>query len=694
MRSRSGLGVVSRQDAAKQERRLLSRRERATRFLAANPVSAASVVVGAALVGGGLAALVHRKAANEGSVRVFVHTPRDGNDPGIGKEELALLERLPHKCTTLIPENKWKVADGTAVLHATAPESVYDNGTRTRDYGIAAAASEWFGALVKLRATWERIVVIVVTSAQSGWEPSYTCEASEGGKKHEVTFTSYAGEKRNALVFAPDCVVLIDEQNHAFFSCTLIRNMHDSQSDTEITRADYCAGVDGTRLRAESMYLCHQKVLAFAREEKGTRQRRKNDSGIECHEIDGHYERIFVTSDTHADLRKLVQILSACGLITIENGSHEDIYAVVSHDQMVHELVWSVKWAARKTMLVICGDLVDGQRRTSDGASGTGDDRGSYEFLLHCLLFNLRIQARRMDSEVQFTIGNHDAGTVTGYKESGSVISPWTYVEQVHWTFAPSCRSVEIAKTYRQDPILGRRDMLLPFYACSPYIMLTFGKVAFVHAGFVWGPVRIAEGLPNNAEHIFRDAMQMQQSLDDAPLDEGTDLVKLFEITNNAPDVIWARGYAQLDHDGACDRGNPAHKRFELIAVGHCITHDHKDKNLVARQCGGLHSLTDATDATGCVLTRDCDGGPLIALVDTGMAAAFRGNGQDNATRAVGILLLDEKELATEALRTVGGHHVYRIRALNSMELIDHKGDPVSVLRFGQSSSARHGRYV
>lgn len=335
MRSRSGLGVVSRQDAAKQERRLLSRRERATRFLAANPVSAASVVVGAALVGGGLAALVRRKAANEGSVRVFVHTPREGRDPGIGNEELALLERLPHKCTTLIPEalsdcsHKWKVADGTAVLHATAPESAYYKGTRTRDYGIAAAASEWFGALVKLRATWERIVVIVVTSTQSGWEPSYTCLASEGGKKHEVTFTSYAGETGNALVFAPGCVVLIDEQNHAFFSCTLIRNMHDSQSDTEITRADYCAGVDGTRLRAESMYLCHQKVLAFARAEKGTRQRRKNDSGIEikCHEIDGHYERIFVTSDTHADLRKLVQILSACGLITIENGSHEDIYA-------------------------------------------------------------------------------------------------------------------------------------------------------------------------------------------------------------------------------------------------------------------------------------------------------------------------------------------------------------------------------
>ena len=130
----------------------------------------------------------------------------------------------------------------------------------------------------------------------------------------------------------------------------------------------------------------------------------------------------------------------------------------------------------------------------------TGDDLGSYELLLHCLLFNLRMQARRLASEVQFTIGNHDAGTVTGYKEKGSRISAWQYVEQKHWTFAPSCRSVGIAKTYRGDPMFWRRDMLLPFYACSPYIMLTFGKVAFVHGGFVWGDVRLGEE-PNNAKN-------------------------------------------------------------------------------------------------------------------------------------------------------------------------------------------------
>lgn len=685
MRPRSGLEVVSRQDSAKQERRLLSRRERAARFVTENPASATAALLGAGL----LSALVLRGAGesahrdDESSVRIFVHTPGEGTDRDAGTKELELLKKLPHKCTTVTPEalSEWNVVDGTAVLLAKAPQGAFDSKTNTHDYGIAAAAAEWFAALVALGDTWSRIVVIVETSDAHAWEPSYTCVASVGDGKREVTFTSYAGEERNALVFAPDCVVLIDQEAGSFFSCTLIRNMR-SDVAQELTRDDYCAGTSGKRLRAESMYLCHQKVLAFARAEKLHRQSRKA-TGKEGHEIDGRYERIFVTSDVHADLRKLVQILSACGLITIENDSPTGIYALVDHKQKIHDLVWNVKWAVQKTMLVICGDLVDGWR---GGGSVTGDDLGSYEFLLHCLLFNLRMQARRRASEVQFTIGNHDAGTVTGFKEKGSRISAWRYVEPKHWTFAPSCRSVEIAKAYRGEPMFWRRDMLLPFYACSPYVILTFGKVAFVHGGFVWGDARLGEE-PNNAKNIFNDAIEMQKKLSDAPLEEGTDLAEFFESTNNAPDVTWARGYADLEHEEACDAENPAHQMFELIAVGHCITHDHKDKDLVHGQCG------DLTGNTGCVLTRDCHGGPLIALVDTGMSATFRRNGQDNAKRAVGMLLLDERDLGTQALRKVGDHYVHRIRALDRMEVLDRKGEPVSKPGFGQSR-CRYSRYV
>jgi hypothetical protein len=174
-------------------------------------------------------------------------------------------------------------------------------------------------------------------------------------------------------------------------------------SDAQIARRDFCAGLHGTQLRAESMYLCHQKVLRFARAEK----RR--------HEIVGDFDRVFVTGDVHADLRKLVQLLVACGLITIGPYTHADIYALrhgmYPTTQKIYDIVWHAEWVASKTLLVICGDLIDGKR----GDGGTGDARGSYEFLLHCMLFNLRIQARTLGSEVRFTIGNHDAGTVTAY---------------------------------------------------------------------------------------------------------------------------------------------------------------------------------------------------------------------------------------------------------------------------------------
>jgi surface protein len=80
MRPRSGLEVVSRQDSAKQERRILSRRERAARFVTENPASATAALLGAGL----LSALVLRGAGesahcdDESSLRIFVHTPGEG----------------------------------------------------------------------------------------------------------------------------------------------------------------------------------------------------------------------------------------------------------------------------------------------------------------------------------------------------------------------------------------------------------------------------------------------------------------------------------------------------------------------------------------------------------------------------------------------------------------------------------------
>ena len=77
-----------------------------------------------------------------------------------------------------------------------------------------------------------------------------------------------------------------------------------------------------------------------------------------------------------------------------------------------YEYVWTLEWVADDTMLMITGDLVDGMRVDPRGSRTVDDQRGSYEMLLHILIFNLRIDARERNSDVLFTIGNHDLYSV------------------------------------------------------------------------------------------------------------------------------------------------------------------------------------------------------------------------------------------------------------------------------------------
>jgi hypothetical protein len=134
-----------------------------------------------------------------------------------------------------------------------------------------------------------------------------------------------------------------------------------------------------------------------------------------------------------------------------------------------------------------------------------------------------------------------------------------------------------------------------------------------------------------------------------------------------------------------------AHTHFDLIAVGHCVTHDHREymhlRPLLGEQCNN-----DFSGAHGCVLTRDCrntaSGGPLIALVDTGMSASMRTRGDQDVTtqnksRQVGMLVLDTQERSGESLGKVGKYNVYRIRAMREMRFLLNDGREPSMLVIG-----------
>jgi hypothetical protein len=594
-------------------------------------------------------------------------------------DEIALLEKLPFPCTT------WLVNAGEARAgNVFALFADHASGSDGNTVANVQSAVQRITNSDNFKSSGKNPTRLVVINAVGSGIDEVPTEVKVMYGSSEVTLKTHRTQRNVALVYAPGYDVLVDEDGE-FFSCTLIPAQPIVADSKEITREDYCAGTLGRRLRAESMYVCHRKVLAFALDER-QKQAQRMSSGISGHEIVGDFDRVFVTSDIHADLRKFVQILLACELISIETYTHDDIYA---NDTNIYEIVWKAKWVAQRTLLVICGDIIDGKRMdTNRNFDGTGDVHGSYEFLLHCLLFNLRIQARTLGSDVRFTIGNHDAATVTSYPPYRFMVTQMipkdAYVEEAHFKFAQcaSSRHMRLAGDDEFDPLYrGRQQMLLPFYACSPYLVLTMREIAFAHAGFVG----------DYGQDVFDASVEKQDSLDARALDveNVSGFLAPAEGEPGVHAVISNRAYAEKNPCGA----TYGHNKFKLIAVGHCVTHQYSNLSpLMKEQCDH-----DTLGTHGCVLTRDCTtaGGPLIALVDTGMSAAMRirGAGEDqdittqNKSRQVGMLVIDKEKRSGESLGIVNVYYnVYRIRAMREMRFLLKNGREPSMLVIGGST--------
>jgi hypothetical protein len=130
------------------------------------------------------------------------------------------------------------------------------------------------------------------------------------------------------------------------------------------------------------------------------------------------YKKVYMTSDTHADLRKFIQLLIGSKLVKF-NHNNNDVTANVSREIEPQDKIYyaiqnwimtNLEWVPTEpTLLVIVGDLVDGKRI---GLGQVNDTIGNIELLLHIFLYNLRIKALEKGSDVRFTIGNHDYTTV------------------------------------------------------------------------------------------------------------------------------------------------------------------------------------------------------------------------------------------------------------------------------------------
>jgi hypothetical protein len=320
------------------------------------------------------------------------------------------------------------------------------------------------------------------------------------------------------------------------------------------------------------------------------------------------YPVVFSTSDVHADLCKLHNIFK--GINIIESDTYSSINDIMSNDIKPKLMGKSgLKW-----LLVIVGDIVDGQRIDNSTKAVVGevtDPTGNIELLLHAYLYNLRIKARMIGCEIRFTVGNHDMATVVDAPYDGSREFYKAYVHRSAQTFFGDFEN--------------RRRCLLPFYDCCPYFLVTIGtEIAFVHGG-----------LHNIDGTVAYESLKTVQEKVDAAGYLGT--ITDAEVLSSVSDAsavdkpLWSRVYSKgigegIDDDIAAATACTVAKSnnpFKLTVVGHCPTdngfshHNHIMKDSAYTGC----------DTGGCVLlgcSDDTNGMPRVAFVDITMSSGFR----------------------------------------------------------------------
>ena len=374
------------------------------------------------------------------------------------------------------------------------------------------------------------------------------------------------------------------------------------------------------------------------------------------HKVDcSIYNDVFFISDIHSDLRKFISLLHSGGFVELDNF---DPYNEIDSD-----FISKIKWIKNNSLLVIIGDLVDGTRvsKINDNKinMGTVNDKiGNFEVLLHILIYNLRLQALLLNSNILFTYGNHDLFAI--FKDSNGYedyVSPET-------------------KKYFYNSMSLRANVLKYFYALSPYIVLQLStpnnsrEILCVHGGL---HTKDGTNIFNKDEiinffkfqeilsltgvfgiDIYRESTYADQNKSDNILFDNqfkslteytyynefksktTNLIGLYQkyifSAENNTYLLISRFYTSSDQEAVCKSIQDFGHDIKMIVVGHCTTNGYESlKNIMNtnidlyKDCDrfGEHKISK-----GCVVTNCSDsqnpGAPTLAFVDTAMSSAFR----------------------------------------------------------------------
>ena len=328
------------------------------------------------------------------------------------------------------------------------------------------------------------------------------------------------------------------------------------------------------------------------------------------------FTKVYITSDIHADVRKFVQLLMKEGLVTVP--PRFDPYTDTIYD--ITKITWNP--VKTNTLLVIVGDLIDGSR---GGGQNVADPRGTFELLLHVLLYNLRVSAKAVDSDVLFTIGNHDYHMIL---LDDDIIPRNTHHHVNSRLF--------FTKKENRSPIL------FPFYKLSPYFLLEIGdaEIACVHASLH----------SNEDVSYLPDLLKIQAEILSSGLikdKEYNNAVIETEQKENPDGYLWNRDYSKRGFSINREGGHCKiikEMQVKLVVVGHCPTPGRNSGSIRTIMKPsikkGLFMNTEiwktpikyngcstefGDEKKGCVVADcfDAVAAPHLVFVDIGMSQAF-----------------------------------------------------------------------
>jgi hypothetical protein len=377
------------------------------------------------------------------------------------------------------------------------------------------------------------------------------------------------------------------------------------------------------------------------------------------------FDRIYVNSDIHSDYRNFINYLKNLNLINIPSGLsiYEDKTNPSSRNDIYNPaFITDTTWKARNTLYIIVGDLVDGRR----GIAEVDDPRGSFDLLLHMFIYNLRLRALEMNSDILFTIGNHDFITAIKHTMIKNDRSPWDIglvdyqpggplrgnrINTSGWSwyqgemadytkiFFSGNDNISVDKYYWNN-IVGmnnRYNALTMFYSLSPYLFIEIinsdnKRIIFIHSSIAQsgmaGVTDYLVDLRNYQRHIEISALRNSFILDELPHEvlppnidhtEANSLFYRILINLTKRDIL----------KNICAIYGYRYPNTTLI-VGHCPTLMTEFDNEKQGKTGSLqeYDTCHLNDNFGCIITKCFDSNFKLIAVDTGFSRAFRSKEQ------------------------------------------------------------------